>query len=150
LSLPEEQLDWVRESIVGHERRIAQLREGIRLAEEEIRFHEVLLDLGHNDRLIEAIGELYDDPDLTSRFARDPVGYCREEAAPLPDGVTLRVSAVDREKGRLARLAIDVRSGDWAMQIVWDPEHGVVASPSTGPAEALSPRFMSSIEVRSA
>ena len=150
MSLPEEQLDWVRESIVGHERRIAQLREGIRLAEEEIGFHEVLLDLGHNDRLIEVIGELYDDTDLTSRFARDPLGYCREEDAPLPEGVTLTVSAVDPEKGRSARLAIDVRYGAWAMEIVWDPEDGWFASPSTGPAEVLSPRFMSSIDVRSA
>jgi len=143
LSLQEEQLDWVREGIAGHERRIAQLRAGIRLAEEEIGFHEVLLDLGRNHRLIEAIGELYDDTDLTSRFARDPHGYCREEDISLPEGVTLTVSTVDRKEGRSARLAIDVRYGLWAMEIVWDPETGFSASPAMGPAEALSPRFMS-------
>ena len=150
MSLPEEHLDWVREGIAGHERRIAQLREGVRLAEEEASFHEVLLDLGRNDRLIEAIGELYDDTDLTSRFARDPLGYCREEDILLPEGVTLTVSAVDKEKGRSARLAVDVRYGAWAMEIVWDPEDGWFASPATGPAEALDPRFMSSIDVPSA
>jgi hypothetical protein len=97
LSLPDEHLDWLREHGATHVRRLAELREGIRLAEEEAAFQELLLDLAQNDRLFEALGELYNDAELTSRFARDPLGYGREENILLPEGVTL--SAVDR-KGR--------------------------------------------------
>jgi hypothetical protein len=151
MPLPDEHLDWLREHIADHERRLAQLREGIRLAEEEAGFHEVLLDLARNDQLIEAaVRELYDDTDVTSPFARDPIGYCREQGIPLPEGVTLRVSAVDREEGRSARLTVDVRYGPWAGEIFWDPVDGFNARPSTGPAEVLSTRFMNNIEVASA
>jgi hypothetical protein len=91
MTLPKEHLDWLSEAVGNHERRRAQLREGIRLAEEEAAFQEVLLDLAHNDRLIDALGELYEDVSLTSKFARGPLGYCREENIPLPEGVRLRV-----------------------------------------------------------
>ena len=127
-------------------RRLAQLREGIRLAEEEAAFHKVVLDLLRNDRLLEALGELYDDEELTSRVARDPLDYCRRQEIPLPEGVTL--SAVDGEGGS-ARLVARVKYGAWAMEAGWDHEAGFFADRPTGPAAAMSAWFMSSVEVPS-
>lgn len=146
LSLPDEQLSWLRDHVDNHVRRLAQLREGIRLAEEEAAFQEVVLELARNDRLFEALGELYNDAELTSRVARDPLGYCREEDIPLPEGVTL--SAVNTE-GQSTRLVAHVRYGAWAMEVGWDREGGFFASPPTGPAAAMSGWFMSSVEVPS-
>jgi hypothetical protein len=145
MGLPKEHLDWIRTTVADHQRRIAQLREGIRLAEEEIAFQEMLLDLARNDRLIEALGEVHEDPSLRSKFARDPLGYCHDNNIPLPEGAMLSALA-DEGEGAL-RLAAHVRHGPWAVEIVWDREAGFSASTATGPAESLTPRFMSSIEV---
>jgi len=144
--LPNEHLNGLRDHVDNHVRRLAQLREGIRLAEEEAAFQEVVLDLARNDRLFEALGELYNDAELTSTVARDPLGYVRKEDIPLPEGVTL--SAVDRE-GRTPRLVAHVRYGAWAMEVGWDREDGFFASHPTGPAAAMSGWFMSSVEVPS-
>jgi hypothetical protein len=149
MGLPKEHVDWIRATVADHQRRLAQLREGVRLAEEEITFQEMVLDLARNDRLLEALEELHDDPSRTSKLARDPLGYCRDENIPLPEGVELRaLSPVDKE-GESARLAAHVRHGPWAVEIVWDREAGFSVSPTTGPAESLSPRFMSSIDLPS-
>jgi hypothetical protein len=149
VGLPKEHLDWIRATVADHQRRLAQLREGVRLAEEEIAFQEAVLELARNDQLIETLGALHEDPSaLTSTFAHDPDGYCRENNIPLPEGATLSaISAVEREGP--VRLAAQVRRGPWAVEIVWDREAGFSASPSTGPVESLTPRFMSSIEVPS-
>jgi hypothetical protein len=144
--LPDEQLDWLRERVTSHVRRLAQLREVIRRAEEEAAFQELLLDFAQNNRLFEALGELYDNADLTSRVARDPLGYCRERDIPLPEGVTL--SAVERE-GRAPRLVAHLRHGAWAMEVGWDRKGGFFASPPEEPAENLSSLFIDGIEVPS-
>jgi hypothetical protein len=146
LSLPEKHLDWLREGVATHLQRLDQLREVIRRAEEEVAFEELLLDFVQNGQLLEALGELYDDAYLTSRVARDPLGYCREKDISLPEGVTL--SAVERE-GRAPRLVAHLRQGSWAMEVGWDRKAGFFASPPEEPAENLSALNISSIEVSS-
>src|SRR3954454_4455280 len=49
---PREHLTWVSRMVTDHERRVAELREGTRLAEQEIAFQQILVELGHNARLL--------------------------------------------------------------------------------------------------
>src|SRR4051794_30269791 len=108
------------EDVLAHERRVDELREAMRLAEEEIAVHEVLLDLARNDRLIAAVGELYDDPS-GSRFGRDPSKYCAEEGISLPEGV--EINAVDTTDSSPRMIAV-VRRGASEVQAMWDRETG--------------------------
>jgi len=110
----------LRRDIVSHEYRVYQLREAIRLAEEEIALHEILLDLAGNDQLITAIGDLY-NADLSSGFVRDPHKYCSEQGISIPEGV--RLNPVDME-GPSPRLTADVRSGPNELQVIWDRDEG--------------------------
>jgi hypothetical protein len=116
----------LRADVVSHEGRIAQLRDEVRLAEEEIAVHEVILELARNQRLIALVGDLYDDSALTSTFASDPLRYCQEENIPLPDGVTL--SPVDTE-GPSPRIMARVTRGTSDVEIVWERESGFLVRP---------------------
>lgn len=121
MAIPEEHVTALRQDVASHERRIAQLREGIRLAEEEVALHEALLDLARNDQLMAAVGDLYDDSALTAGFAIDPAGHLQEKKVPLPDGVTL--SPIDTE-GPTPRLIARVKRGSFDMEVVWERETG--------------------------
>jgi hypothetical protein len=120
----------LRSDILSHQRRIAELREQVRIAEEEVEFHEVVLDLARNHQLIAAIGNLYNDSALSSTFANDPHRYCRETGIPLPEGTTL--SPVDKD-GPIPRLTARVRRGSWDMEVVWDREAGFFVRPYLPP-----------------
>jgi hypothetical protein len=136
VSLPEEHLAGLRESVEDHERRLAQLREGIRLAEEEAAVHEALLDLARNERLIRLLGKMHEDSSLFSRFARDPLGCCQEENVSLPKCITLNAL----EKEAPTRLTGNVRHGSWDVEVAWDREGGFSARPLSGePSNEIQP-----------
>ena len=139
MSLPEAQLEEFQKGIAAHERRVAQLQEGIRLATEEEGFHRLLLDFLQNDRTIASLNELYDRSDLVEELSSDPMQYCQKRGIPLPEGVTVTTVA----RG----VAVNLSQGPWEMVIGWDPKTGVFAEPPKGPAACLSTRFMSSVEL---
>lgn len=120
----------LQNDVTSHQRRVAQLREEIRRAEEEISFHEVVLDLAHNRQLIETVVNLSDDSGFKSAFATDPHQYCREADIALPEGVTLR--PLDTEHPS-PRLTAHVRRGAWDMEIVWERDVGFFVRPYLGP-----------------
>jgi hypothetical protein len=62
------------------------------LVEREIRRHEELLALGQDERLLNALGELLDDPALARAAASDPHGYARERGLELPQNMDLTLS----------------------------------------------------------
>jgi hypothetical protein len=134
MSLPDEHAAALRDDVVAHERRITQLRAGIRLAEDEIELHEVILDLARNEQLIAAVGELYESSGLTSKFASDPQRHCEEQKITLPEGVTLTAIAGEAPS---PRLTARVRRGAWDMEIVWERDVGFVVRPALPP----EPRF---------
>src|SRR5208283_5016473 len=74
-----------------------------------------------NERLIAAIGELYDDQDMSSKFAADPQAYCAQEGISLPKGVAL--NPVDTS-GSAARLTAVVRRGDSQVDVTWQRDSG--------------------------
>jgi len=147
MPMPGQQLTWVRNALADHERRLAQLRRGIRLAEEEIAFEEILVSLARNDKLLDMVVELFDDASLAVEVARDPLGHCRAKGVELPHGVTLGGEFAEEADVQSVKLTALVTYGNWAMEIVWDSVSGLSATPPLGPPESLSARFMSSVEV---
>jgi hypothetical protein len=135
MTILEEHRVLLRQDIVAHERLIAQRRQEIRLAEQEIALHEVLIELARNDQLLAAVGELYEDSGLTSTFANDPLRHCQEQDIPLPKGVTL--SPVDTE-GPSPRLTARVTRGVWDVEVVWDREVGFLVRPAPPPKPPFS------------
>lgn len=116
----------LEKDIMSHQLKIAQLREKIRIAEDEIELHEVVLELARNRRLVEAVGEFSGAGNSPSDFARDPLQYCREENISLPEGVVL-YPADSYEPSHLPTAR--VRRGVWDMEVVWDGKMGFLVRP---------------------
>lgn len=138
MSLPHSQLAALHRGLAEHERRVAQLREGIRLAKEEVEFHKLLLDFAQNERTIAALHELHDRAALMEELVDDPMGYCRERGIPIPEGVTLFPTR--------DAVSVHLRCGAWEMKIGWNCKTGLFAEPPQGPSACLDPRFMSSVD----
>lgn len=115
----------LEDHIRAHDQRIHELREAIRVAEDEISIHEALIALARNHRLIAAIEQLHDKHAQTSEFATDPQTYCTEQAILLPEGVTL--NPLDTS-GSSARFTAVVRRAGREVQAWWDSETGFSAS----------------------
>jgi hypothetical protein len=122
MSLPPSHLDSLERHMTLHRQRIARLRqqldmvnraithrqagqgndpkrEGIRgltakaeLVEREIRKHEELLALGQDERLLNALGEVLDDPQLARAASSDPRGYARDRGLELPQNMDLTLT----------------------------------------------------------
>ncbi len=65
------------------------------LVERQIRRHEELLALGQNERLLNALSELLDDPEFARAAARDPRGYARDHGIEMPPNMDLTLSFRD-------------------------------------------------------
>ena len=141
MPLPQEHLVGLQEHVESLERRLAELRHVIRVAQEETDVNEALLGLARNERLIALVGQMYDDSGLSSKFARDPLTYARKEKIEIPEGVTL--NAVD-EAGRSTRLTANLRRGAWDVEVVWDRDGGFSARPRT-PPEVVGPPINSTM-----
>jgi hypothetical protein len=72
--------------------RIRGLAAKAELVERQIRRHEELLALGQDERLLNALGELLDDPKLARAASSDPRGYALERGLELPQNMGLTLS----------------------------------------------------------
>jgi hypothetical protein len=122
--VPAEQVAALDHSVQVHERRLAELREVLRYAEEEAAVHEALIALARNERLIAAAGEYCDDANLVSAFAADPHGRLQHEGIALPEGVTFHAISKDEPA---SRMAAQVRCGAWTVEVGWERERGFFA-----------------------
>src|SRR3712207_668606 len=126
MALPPDHLASLHRGVEWHERRLSELREVIRIAEEEAAVHDALIALARNDRLISAIGRYCDDPSLTPEFTHGPHGGTG--GVQLPDGVTPEADADNRSSHRLTG---HLRRGGWDVEVGWDRERGFFAVPDT-------------------
>lgn len=108
MAIPSRQRAELRLGVAEHERRIAELRAVIRMAEEEIAVHETLVALSREEPVTAALDGV-------------PV-----DAQALPEGVTLEDG--DAVAGRVTGR---VRRGGWEVAVGWDRDGGFFAAPDT-------------------
>jgi hypothetical protein len=120
MNTPEELHAALAKDIASHVQRIDKLKEIVRLAEEEIAFHEALIELSDNKSLIEAIGDLLESPSSPS-LSSDPRQYCADKGIALPEGVSLEPADAS---GSPNRVMAKVRRGAIEAQVVWDQGAG--------------------------
>jgi hypothetical protein len=74
---------------------IAVLNDQCDLLDHQIQRHEELIALGRDDRVLYALGELVDHPELVTEAAGDPRGYARARGIKLPITVDVDVRLVE-------------------------------------------------------
>jgi hypothetical protein len=120
------QLDRLAKELIGHERRATELRESIRLQQDELKVHETVLRLGRDDRLLAALNELHDQQDLFQDISTDLRGHFASKGVEVPEGAEIEVSGT--------RLLAHMQQGPYRYKAIWDRTSGfsveVVSAPS--------------------
>lgn len=113
-----------------HEERIERLRAEAEFLQEEIALHEAIVALGREEQILTAIAELEGESDEGVRFAENATQYCDDRNVQLPDGVSLNPR---REPEKTVWVVGRVQSGDWAVDLLWDPAKGFASVPVKHP-----------------
>jgi hypothetical protein len=97
---------------------IAVLHEQSDLLDLEIDRHEQLIALARDERVLQALGELVDHPELVTSAARDPHGYARARGIDLPATMDVVVRLVDGHP--MVRVTNDDDLAPFSL--IWDSE----------------------------
>jgi hypothetical protein len=79
------------------------------LVEQQLKTHEALLALGRDERMLETLGELIDNPGLAREASSDARGFAQARGIMIPGNMTLD-------------LRVD-ESGDVSLQVAYYDEH---------------------------
>jgi len=104
MPIPREQLQRLQEQLSAQECWLPTLRRRIAGLQDEVSAYEMMLALGRDQSLLQALEELYDRPELFARACEDPRGFFEERSVRLPDGadVTVKSVTVNREPPQYA------------------------------------------------
>jgi hypothetical protein len=130
MTLPKPHLRSLDAALKDHEARLEQLRAEARFLQEEIVLHATIVALGREEQILAAVGELEGKSDVGVRFAENAAEYCDEQGVRLPDGVTLNPR---RGPEGTTWVIGRVQSGDWEVDLLWDPAKGFAARPVKQP-----------------
>jgi hypothetical protein len=118
----------LREQTESHTKRLQELRELIRRAEEEAAVHEALVNLAQDDRVLATVMEHCDDPDLVILRVGDQLKRALLAGRRHPQVVSLDLSEGRRTHDRITAY---LYCGEWVIEVGWDREKGFIAIPDT-------------------
>jgi hypothetical protein len=123
ISLPERHRELLERELQFHEQRIDSLRQDQEYIAREIRIHELVLSLGRDRQILEALSELAEDPQAASRARDDAGSYAREKGISLPEGLDVGVEV----EGDKVVVSVAYRDEVFPMMLSWDSESGFSA-----------------------
>jgi len=128
MPIPKNQLKRLRADLAAHERRLVSLKDVIAQAVEELMVHETVLSVGHDAKVLGALGELCDQPELADEIADQPEEFFRQRGVAIPRNTRIRIV-----KERLGTLVVEaeLRQGRFEYKLTWDKEKGFSLSPLT-------------------
>jgi hypothetical protein len=120
MSLPRAHIERLHRDLRIHEARLEHLRDQVAHLEEEAAAHEMVIALGRDDRLIDALGELYEDATAIGARSEDPGAFLRSRDIELPNGAQIEMSSSSESRAISVRLT----TGRWVYSCVWDSADG--------------------------
>ena len=101
-------------------RSIASLRTQQELLDREQRVHEMLLAMGHDQKVLDTLGELAENLDFAREASRDPKGSATNRGIEIPDNMMLNLE-VDGDR---VSLRITYYDDLYPFVVTWDNEAG--------------------------
>src|SRR5438270_3059383 len=96
MPIPQKQLEWLNVDLRNHEEELAKLKTGPNPNQpdihNEISFHETVLQVGRDPKVLALVEEINDNPKVADQLARDPNAFTRAKGIKLPPGGTIMVS----------------------------------------------------------
>jgi hypothetical protein len=126
MPLPASHIRALKRDLRAHEERLTYLHGQIAHFSEEARFHENLIELGRDQRILLALDELASNPDLVDELAADKAAYARRRGIDLPESAELEVEP--RRGG--AMVLLHFKHGGWDYSCMWDSEKGFTVEPA--------------------
>jgi hypothetical protein len=120
MPLPGTHVDRLEKELAAHERRLEVLRQRIADLGEEAFAHELIIGLGRNAALIEALAQAHEEPAVASELARDPRRFFRSRGIDLPDGARLH----GRDADGALEVSMRICHGGWDYSCVWHAGQG--------------------------
>jgi len=111
---------------VQHSIRIDELRKQIKLQEDEIGAHSLILALGGSDQVLEALAQFSEDADFRKKVQGKELEYLSSLGVGLP--ADTRISVTTGANDNIS-VEIRTRSGEYAFRIAWDSITGFVTGP---------------------
>lgn len=124
MAIPQGQISKLKAALRDHESRREQLKVEEKSLQREIRAHDAILSLGRNRKIVVALNELVDEPELIDELKRNPAAYARERGITLPRGTVVKASGSDSDALVVeAVLKVD----DRRFSVRYDSEDGFTA-----------------------
>ena len=120
MALPAEQQQYLNDHLQVHADRLDTLRSQQEHIECEIAIHELVLRLGHDERLLAVLGELAEDPTAARNACDDPYAHFTDHGITLPDEI--EVSA--RQDGDDLVVRATYVHDLYPFELTWSPTNG--------------------------
>jgi hypothetical protein len=121
MALPKTHMQRLKRDLAEHSTEIGKLEEQRRALSHASALHKALVELGSDENLIGALGELYDRPDLFGEAAQNPRAFLASRGTRLPRGAKIAVD--DGE------ITMDLTRGRQGFRASWSRAKGFSAEP---------------------
>jgi hypothetical protein len=101
------------------------------LLEREIRIHELMIEIGHNPKVLDALGDLIKNREYASEVARDPKSAAQKRGIELPASMILHL---DLEPDRVM-LDINYYEDLYPFRVTWNSDSGFSPPREAGPSK---------------
>lgn len=137
MPLPQQQLDQFNVDLQRHEEELAGLQNSPQANQpdvrDEIAFHETALKIGRDQKLLTALGEMYDTPALIDQLAGDPQTFVHSRGIQLPTGGSIITSRRDPQS---PVVGVDYHIGRYYYGFRWSMKGGFGVRRSSQDAQA--------------
>lgn len=114
-------LEQLRPEQPDHAKRSQALNNLLADAESETVLHETLIKLGQDPKILAALGEIYDKPELANQLQSDPGTFTQARGIQLPAGMTITAT---HSAPHSAGVSAHYQAGRLQIRMQWDTENG--------------------------
>jgi FCD domain len=126
MPLPQQQLQRLSVDMQNHERELQDLEANPHKndpsVQAEIEFHQTILRVGRNEKLLASLGEIYDNPNLIDQLASNPDAFLQSRGIQLPSGATKIVASKPTPQSAVA--AINFHIARFHFSLEWSTQSG--------------------------
>jgi hypothetical protein len=125
--LPNTHTKQLKRDLAEHSDQAGKLDEQQQALRDASALHRSLVQIGNDEGVLGALGELYDNPDLFEEVARNPRAFLTSRGARLPRGA--QIGAGDAE------ITMELTRGRQGLRARWSRAKGFSAEPLDVPLD---------------
>jgi hypothetical protein len=137
--IPQKHVKQLKVDLQSHDEELKELEASSQSKpdiRERIQLHKTILKVGRDHKIMEALDELYDKPELTSQLAEDPEAFTTTRGIQLPPGAT-KIVVLSPPSQPLV-VGVDFSLGATDFRLEWSAQSGFSVRQLSGGASTSS------------